>query len=45
VTERRVPDVVVGAVVLEDDHLLMVKRANPPAAGTWSVPGGRVEWG
>jgi 8-oxo-dGTP diphosphatase len=45
VTDRRAPDVVVGAVVLEDDHLLLVKRANPPAAGSWSVPGGRVEWG
>ena len=44
-TDRRAPDVVVGAVVLEDDHLLLVKRANPPAAGSWSVPGGRVEWG
>ncbi len=25
--------------------LLMVQRANPPAAGKWSVPGGRVEAG
>ena len=33
------------AVVIEDDHLLLVERANPPAAGYWSVPGGRVEWG
>ena len=34
----------VGAVVHDDDHrLLVVRRANPPAVGRWSVPGGRVE--
>jgi 8-oxo-dGTP pyrophosphatase MutT (NUDIX family) len=34
----------VGAVV-HDDHgrLLMVLRAHAPSAGTWSLPGGRVE--
>lgn len=26
-------------------RLLLVQRANPPAAGTWSLPGGRVEPG
>jgi ADP-ribose pyrophosphatase YjhB (NUDIX family) len=36
----------VGAVV-HDGHgrLLLVRRANPPAAGAWSLPGGRVEAG
>ncbi|HEY2834043.1 MAG TPA: NUDIX domain-containing protein [Sporichthyaceae bacterium] len=34
----------VGAVVHDDDHrLLMIRRANPPGVGTWSLPGGRVE--
>jgi len=34
----------VGAVVHDDDHrLLVVRRANPPAVGRWSIPGGRVE--
>jgi len=34
----------VGAVVLDDrGRLLLVRRANPPAQGTWSLPGGRVE--
>ena len=34
----------VGAIVHDDDHrLLVVRRANPPSAGRWSVPGGRVE--
>jgi ADP-ribose pyrophosphatase YjhB (NUDIX family) len=36
----------VGAVVRDDDgRLLLVQRARPPAAGTWSLPGGRVERG
>jgi 8-oxo-dGTP diphosphatase len=36
----------VGAVVLDaDDRLLVVRRRNPPGAGQWSVPGGRVEPG
>jgi 8-oxo-dGTP diphosphatase len=34
----------VGAIVHDDFHrLLMVRRANPPGAGRWSLPGGRVE--
>jgi 8-oxo-dGTP diphosphatase len=36
----------VGAIVLDDDgRLLLVRRANPPAQGLWSIPGGRVEAG
>ena len=35
----------VGAVVLQDAHVLLVRRANPPEAGRWSFPGGRVEPG
>ncbi len=33
----------VGIVVFNDDRVLMVKRANPPGAGRWSIPGGRIE--
>jgi len=39
------PIVCVGAVVVDDDRLLLVRRAQPPSAGFWSVPGGRVEPG
>lgn len=28
-----------------DGRLLLVRRANPPAQGLWSIPGGRVEPG
>lgn len=36
----------VGAVVHDAlGRLLLVLRANPPAQGTWSLPGGRVEAG
>jgi mutator protein MutT len=36
----------VGAVVLDDaGRLLLIRRANEPGRGRWSVPGGRVEAG
>jgi mutator protein MutT len=43
-TKRRIP--CVGALVHDDTgRLLVVRRAHEPAAGHWSVPGGRVEPG
>lgn len=39
------PELCVGAVVLHDGALLLVRRGHGPAAGEWSVPGGRVERG
>jgi ADP-ribose pyrophosphatase YjhB (NUDIX family) len=36
----------VGAVVHDDaGRLLLIRRGHPPNAGTWSLPGGRVEPG
>jgi len=37
---------VAGGVILDaQGRVLLVRRANPPAAGTWSLPGGRIEPG
>ena len=35
----------VGAVVVHDGQLLLVRRGQEPGKGLWSVPGGRVEAG
>jgi ADP-ribose pyrophosphatase YjhB (NUDIX family) len=41
-----VPTVAVGVVARDPGgRLLMVLRGRPPAKGTWSLPGGRVEPG
>jgi len=39
------PEVCVGAIAVDEDRLLMIRRGHGPAAGEWSVPGGRVEGG
>ena len=39
------PDLCVGAIAVDADRLLMMRRGHGPAAGQWAVPGGRVETG
>jgi ADP-ribose pyrophosphatase YjhB (NUDIX family) len=37
------PIVAVGAVILDDDRVLLVRRGQEPLKGEWSLPGGAVE--
>ena len=39
------PVLAVGAVVVDRGRALLVKRAQEPAKGAWSIPGGKVEYG
>ncbi len=46
--ERRYPErplVGVGAIIIQDGRLLLVRRGSPPQQGEWSLPGGLVETG
>jgi 8-oxo-dGTP diphosphatase len=46
--KREYPDsplVGVGAIVIDDGRVLLVKRGHPPLAGEWSIPGGVLELG
>lgn len=45
---RRYPDrpfVGVGAVILHEGRVVLIRRAKPPLQGHWSIPGGAVELG
>jgi len=35
----------VGAVIVRNEQVLVVRRSHPPLQGQWSVPGGLVETG
>jgi len=39
------PLVGVGAIIIKDDRVVLVKRAHPPIQGQWSIPGGVLEVG
>ena len=40
-----IPLVGVGAIIIEDSRVLLVKRARPPLQDHWSIPGGVLEVG
>lgn len=44
ITIRR-PIAATIAVVFREDSVLLVRRANPPDAGRWGFPGGKIEIG
>lgn len=39
------PVIGVGAIVMDGDRVLLIKRAHEPLKGQWSLPGGGVEVG
>ncbi len=41
----RSPVPAVGVVCLRGDEVLLIRRGTPPLLGSWSLPGGRIEWG
>jgi mutator protein MutT len=46
--KRQYPDVPlvgVGAIIIEHDRVVLVKRAHAPLLGKWSIPGGVLEVG
>jgi len=46
--KREYPDaplVGVGAIIIERDRVVLVRRGHPPLAGEWSIPGGVLEVG
>ncbi len=40
-----VPLVGVGAIIIEENRVVLVKRAHPPLQAQWSIPGGVLEVG
>jgi 8-oxo-dGTP diphosphatase len=39
------PFVGVGAIIIEQERVVLIKRGQPPAMGEWSIPGGTLEAG
>lgn len=45
VPSKRQPILAVSAFIRKEAEILLVRRASPPNAGRWSLPGGRVLFG
>ena len=46
--KREYPDnplIGVGAVIIQENRVLLIRRATPPLLGEWSLPGGVLECG
>lgn len=44
-SEKPIPRVGVGIVIRRGDEVLLMRRRNVHGAGTWSTPGGYLEYG
>lgn len=44
-SHSRIPVPAVIAVVVHEGRALLVRRANPPDAGRWGFPGGKIDFG
>ncbi|MCW8826374.1 MAG: NUDIX hydrolase [Gammaproteobacteria bacterium] len=44
-SNNQLPVVGVGAIVVHDGAVLLVKRGRAPYAGEWAIPGGKLKWG
>lgn len=44
-TDVRKPIAAVIAIVVDQGKVLLIRRANPPDAGRWGFPGGKIELG
>lgn len=44
-SEPSFPQIGVGAVVIRNGKVLLVKRGKPPSEGLWAIPGGRLQFG
>ena len=41
----RAPVPAAGVVCFRGAEVLLIRRGRPPLEGSWSLPGGRIEWG
>ncbi len=39
------PVVGIGAVIIQEGKIALIKRGNEPSKGKWTIPGGLVELG
>ncbi len=39
------PRIGVGVIITKDDQVLLLRRQNVHGSGSWSTPGGHLDWG
>ncbi len=43
--DKKIPKVGIGVIIIRDNKILLLKRKNAHGQGTWSMPGGHLEFG